>query len=179
MITCRIEIKMEGCRQLENELRTGVISPEIDTALKQWSARMRAFLKARFIRESKGGADWAPLAASTVARRRKGKKVGRSSMILRDTGTLLAALGPTSSAPGSLNQIGPGMSITVGFGGSAKHPGSSGRASIADIAEYHQVGGKHLPKREVVVGPDQHTLDLMQRDMVRAINKRAKRLIGE
>lgn len=60
------------------DLRGGGNGP-IRAALKQWAAIYRAFLQERFDRLSKsgGGGEWAPLARSTIMRRRTGKSVGR------------------------------------------------------------------------------------------------------
>lgn len=93
----------------------------------------------------------------------------RAASILRDTGILFAALDPTfTSRPGQLEKGIP-FGVTVGYGGPGRHP--KGRATIADIASFHQEGGPHLPKRELIVVPDGKTLDAMANDMVVAFRK--------
>ena len=86
--------------------------------------------------------------------------------ILRDTGTLFNTLSPTLGMAGQYQQRIP-FGIRVGIGGSAKHP--SGRATIAEIAGFHQFGGGHLPKREILVEPFESTRVAMTRDMERAL----------
>ncbi len=152
------------------ELRTTTASGPVRDALKKWAARYRSFAQLRFDRFSKGGGNWKPLAPSTLRRRRKGKRKNvRKATILRDTGTLFAALDPTfTSRPGQLETNIP-FGVTVGYGGPGRHP--KGRATIADIASFHQEGGPHLPKRELIVGPDSKTLTAMADDMITAFRK--------
>ncbi len=179
-----VKVNLEPLRRfaatVERDLRRGGNGP-VRNAVRQWAVRFRSFLQERFDRLSKsGGGEWAPLKASTKRRRRKGK--GRTVKargktrtfaqgtvsILRDTGTLFGALHPQfTHKPGQLQQDIP-MGVRVGYGGPAKHPG--GKASIADIAHFHQVGNlPHLPARPIIVDPDQHTVNQMARDMERAL----------
>lgn len=151
-------------------LTTTTASGPIRDVLKKWAARYRSFAQLRFDRFSKGGGNWKPLAPSTLRRRRKGKRKNvRKATILRDTGTLFAALDPTfTSRPGQLEKNIP-FGITVGYGGPHRHP--KGRVTIADIASFHQEGGPRLPKRELIVKPDGKTLAAMANDMVMAFRK--------
>lgn len=155
---------------------------------------------------SGGGGEWPPLKPATIAARRFGggqtvggarkqalsrlrtttnadiatsniRKLARISnasgnvAILRDTGTLLNALSPGS--PGSQERRIDG-GIRVGYGGPTKHP--KGRATIFDIARFHQTGAGHLPRRPTTVEPDQRTIDGMKRDMLGAINALGRRV---
>ncbi len=160
---------------ISRDLR-GTSSGPIRDAMKQWGARYRSFVQRRFVRYSRGGGNWKPLAPSTLrARRRGNKKKGipgeASHAILRDTGVLFAALDPVfKRKPGAL-QKDIRFGIRVGYGGPARHPTGEG-ASVADIARFHQRGhGNRPPKREIIVKPDAKTQEKMAEDMERAILK--------
>jgi hypothetical protein len=91
--------------------------------------------------------------------------------ILRDTGVLLAALSPTfDGKPGQLEDHIP-FGVRVGYGGPGAH--GKGRATVADIASFHQMGSGHLPKRTVIVPPAAPTLQLMRSDMDTAVARMA------
>src|SRR5262245_49471474 len=62
-----------GIGRLQRALRDFSKEPEIQEAVKQWTNYYRAFLRKRFALFSRGGGNWAPLAFSTLNRRRKGK----------------------------------------------------------------------------------------------------------
>lgn len=106
----------------------------------------------------------------------QGKVMGVSVSILRDTGTLFAALAPQfTNAPGALQQFGA-LSVEVGFGGAASHPGAG--ITVAELAFAHQIGHGRLPPREIIVEPDAETLRGMAGDMQRALGKMGKDMIG-
>lgn len=160
----------------------------LGTVFKQWAARYRGFAQERFDAFSKGAGDWVPLALSTVQGRRKGKgKTKRMSLardtsrggrlvsaggafsILRDTGLLFAALTPEFQAkPGQL-EVGIPFGVRVGIGGPGKPP--DGKATLADIAGFHQTGGGRLPKREIIVPPNENVQVAMAGDLENAIRK--------
>lgn len=146
-------------------------------AMRQWAARYRSFAQQRFDVYSKGGGDWAPLKESTKRRRRKARKgrirgATRSFSILRDTGLMFQALNPVwSRKPGAL-QKDISFGVRVGYGGSAKHPG--GKASIADIARFHDTGAGNLPKRLIIDSPDAKTVAAMAGDMERGLGQMAR-----
>lgn len=91
-------------------------------------------------------------AKASERRDRKKLDAGKYKVaILRDTGMLFNALAPTTGRPGQLNQSIP-FGIRVGYGGPAKH--KKGKSTIAQIAQGHQTGARHLPKRTIIVPPD-------------------------
>lgn len=153
----------------------------MDNLFKQIAARYLAFIRRRFVKFSRGGGDWKDLARSTkLARRHKFKKKGRRRSkhligktlelgrfaILRDTSTMFNAL--SLGSPGNLyKKIRHG--IRVGFGGPARHVG--GKATIADIAGFHNKGKGKLPKRRIIVEPDASLHEKIKRDLHRALNK--------
>jgi hypothetical protein len=149
----------------------------IRQCLHQWAAVYRAAMQDRFDRYSKGGGDWPGLAESTKRRRRgprKGHKGERSFTILRDTGTLFAALTPAwQGKPGAIQRDTP-FGIRVGYGGPHKYVKGATPPSIADIASFHQNGGGRLPKREIIVNPESATYEKMLALMEAAVAKLAK-----
>jgi len=193
MLSGSVEIKIEGLNRFRSMLDQNPPPPAVATCLKQWAARYRGFVQRRFDRMSKGG-EWKALSPKTIARRRKGKtnakgtksgRVGKKRAkamadagggnvaILRDTGLLFAALNPTFNSIGGLEQV-DGFSITVGYGGPAKHTGKGGHISIADLAAIHDQGLGHVPKREIIVPPDEALKAQMAVDGDRALAKLIK-----
>lgn len=140
--------------------------------LIKWGARYRAFVQRRFIKFSRGGGDWPPL-----KRKRKRGKLS-SAKILRNTGTMLAALTPVfKDVPGQIQKYRQ-LSVLVGYGGPSAHP-SGGTATIADIAEFHQTGAGNLPERKIIVPPDSRTLNGMAKDAAVEQNRLAARTVNE
>jgi hypothetical protein len=126
-------------------------SPVVLKTLKQWAFLYRAWAQNRFDKYSKGGGDWPALSPITI-RRRRGK--GQNVAILRDTGLLFMVLQPVfQNIAGSIETFG-NFSVTTGYGGSALHTGTGSRATIADIASFHNYGMGHNPKREIIAAPD-------------------------
>ena len=95
--------------------------------------------------------------------------------ILRDTGLLFGALLPVfKDSPGALQKFESNeLAVVVGYGGPARHSAGnkSGKATIADIASFHQNGGPHLPARPIIVSPTVDILQAMASDMERALKK--------
>lgn len=165
-VTLKLEPLKKFQKELERDLKQNTNGP-IRKAIKQWAARFRSFVQERFDKYSKGGGDWAPLAESTKRGRRGG--AGAKHSILRDTGTLFAALAPEfRGGPGQLQEDIP-FGVRVGFGGPGLHP--NGNATVADIAGFHQTGGPHLPQRKIIVEPDKKTTDKMAEDLERALKQ--------
>ncbi len=160
-----VKIDLRGLHKYRDTIArdlAGGGSGAVRKAFRQMAMVYRSFLQQRFDRASKGGGDWPALAPSTQARRRKarkGHKGGRSFSILRDTGLLFGVLTPVfAGAPGAVEEMRTN-GVLVGFGGPGAYP--DGHATIADIASFHDAGGGRLPKREIVVEPDDATLGRM------------------
>ena len=111
-----------------------------------------AAVRERYNRLSRGGGEWPPLSPVTIARKqsRSGSRLGGEppSAILKDTGQLFNALEP--GAPGNTFRDTPD-GILVGIGGPVAHAGST--ATMAQIAEFHQVGAGKLPARPIMFLP--------------------------
>ena len=171
----------------------------VQDAIQLWAVRYRSWSQLRFDLYSRGGGDWQKLALSTIKRRRHGTKsnvlklrqilaakpeqanspqpsMGDGVSILRDTGLLFAALAPIfAGAPGALQET-IHFGIRVGYGGPQRHikGGKQARATIADIASFHQNGNlPRLPQREIIVDPPEELLETMADDMTKALNKLA------
>jgi hypothetical protein len=158
---------------------------QLDGVFKQWGVRYLAWTKRLFLKNSAGGGDWPALKASTIASRRAGRTrkhrergrgyrkrgpTGKVS-ILRDTGTLFKAL--TIGAAGNLFKFIKG-GVRVGFGGPAKHP--EGKATIRDIAVFHDQGKGNLQKRQILHKPDDAFKRAMLKDLKRGIERIGKNL---
>ena len=168
--------------EVRRDLRTNGSGP-IRQMLRQWGRRYLGFTKKRFLKLSRGGGDWKALASSTIRGRRKprGKtarsktrRTGGKVAILRDTGTLLAAVSK-GNAGNLFKNIRNGVRVGIG---PKKHP--NGKATLADIAEFHDAGRGNLPKREIFVEPDQSTINGMVSDAQRAMTRlfRSKQIGG-
>jgi hypothetical protein len=132
-----------------------------------WGIRYLSWIHRLFITNSTGGGEWEDLADSTiVARRNKNKKTIK---ILIDTGMLLRAL--SIGNPGNRFEF-IRYGVRVGFGGPARHP--DGKATILDIAKFHQTGGGNLPARPILHEPDKDFIDFM----VVTASAKLKRLLG-
>ncbi len=187
--------------RLAGDLR-GRASGPIRDALLKWGARYRGFAQERFDKFSKGGGNWAPLSKRTLnmrrdrgrkafyidktGRRRRSKrriKRGASSLvsqrpaILRDTGSLFNALEPqVIGKPGAISKMIP-FGIRVGYGGPGKHKARKSKkpkATIAEIAEFHQEGGGRLPQRKIIVNPIPSVVEDMAGDMELALRRMTK-----
>ena len=168
-----VTLDMQPLRAMMSEVRSDLRSasgsgPIRRTMLHQMGIIYLEFVKRRFVKFSRGGGDWKPLAQSTIRSRRRGgkkrggvntvkvrtKKTGGKVAILRDTSTLLAALDVGN--PGNLfKHITNG--VKVGFAGNKRHP--KGKATVADIAAFHNRGGPggKPPKRRILAEPDAKT----------------------
>lgn len=173
MIKATVKVDLSALQEfkerINKDLRSGgqeIGGSPINNAVKQWAVRYREFIRERFLLFSRGGGNWKPLKASTV-RKKKGSRI-----ILRDTGQLFNALEPVfTGKPGALEQKIP-FGVRVGYGGPGIYTKKyGGVATIADIASFHQTGAGYLPKREIIVPPDQRTVNLMRQDIERALDK--------
>ncbi|RLC38157.1 hypothetical protein DRH27_02965 [Candidatus Falkowbacteria bacterium] len=155
----------------------------LQPTFRLWGTRYLSETRKRFKKNSDGGGEWQRLKPATIAGRRKGKRRGRSSRglasrsgggnvkILQNYGILFKAL--SVGQPGNLYRL-LRRGIRVGFGGPAKHP--DGKATIADIAKFHNVGKGNNPKRRILHPPSRELRAFMRMTLARAIDKTGKRL---
>lgn len=129
-----------------------------------------------FNRNARGGGQWAPLAASTMRARRgpsrANKKRGgpRKFSILINTGLLRASLtgGNAGNVFQSL-QVGGKYGIRVGIGGNARGLVRKGnqlvpaKATLGQIARWHNDGAGRLPKRIIAQPLNGQTLAACRR----------------
>ena len=174
-----VNVDFRGLERFSAEIKRGLASPAkgnpIRNALDQWGVRYLAFTKRRFVKFSRGSGDWPALKEATVKRRKRPKgKTARSKT--RRTGGRVAILWNTKTLLGGLDIGNAGNlfkhllhAVRVGFSGTKRHPG--GRASVADIAAFHNLGEGDVPQRAILVKPDQPTINGMQRDMARAFGR--------
>lgn len=186
MITATVKIDLSALKhfkdKLNKDLRAGgqiTGGSPINNAIKQWGVRYRSFIRERFIIYSRGGGNWPPLKPLTIKRKLKGKKKGKSSILI-DTGQMFAALDPIfTSKPGALNEKIP-FGVRIGYGGPGVYTKKYGGAvTIADVAHFHQTGAGRLPKREIIVPPDAKTVELMTQDMNRAVLKTYRNIVSK
>lgn len=152
--------------------------------------RLLAFFGKRYDRLSRGGGEWAPLAPSTIAGRRKGPRVqgarrsraavealrrrgvrtaGRAA-ILKDRGQLRQAMN-VGAAGNTLRRVRGG--IVVGIGGEQIHDVESG-LSFRRLAQIHHNGEGNVPKRTLVT----NRLDLPTRRGIQQDVRRAMTALG-
>jgi phage gpG-like protein len=105
----------------------------------------------QFIRNSRGGGTWRPLAKSTV----KQKKPNRG--ILRRSDRLLNSLTPGS--PDNILQATP-KGFRVG--------------SRVDYGQFHMTGTGHMPKRPWLTPPDAQTVRRMRQEVVKGLGLQAR-----
>ena len=70
--------------------------------------------------------------------------------------------------PGSYEEIQP-WAVVLGFGGPSMHP--SGKATIADIASFHNFGTGRLPQRQIIVNPPPELIKQMAEDAARNLTE--------
>lgn len=80
--------------------------------------------------------------------------------ILYDRGLLFVALNPSGAAPGGFAEF-LENGIEVGYGGPGSH--GLGRATIADIAAFHDQGMGRNPKRTIIAEPPDYVVEQMSR----------------
>lgn len=184
--------KFHKFRRIVNAGSRGPFKPMFN----RWGVRYLSWTRRMFVEKSRGGTadgvSWPKLkyvtyrraSGTNLRRTRGGTRHGRRSQsriktsrasgsvaILRDTGTLFKALTPGS--PGNLfKYLWDG--VRIGFGGPAKHP--DGRATIRDIAVFHDTGKGNLPKRQILHRPNQDLVRKMMRDYSYYMNRIGKRL---
>jgi hypothetical protein len=79
MVEVKVQVDLKPLQRFNSAVQEGFANPNasgnpVRTAIKQWSARYRGFVRDRFDRYSKGGGDWPPLALGTTRGRRDVRK---------------------------------------------------------------------------------------------------------
>lgn len=173
--------------------------PRFAQMFAQWAKRYETFVRRRFVIQSRGGGEWAPLAKSTVERRRgplqskrlaqiaSGKrriKSGEATFLARDTergGRLVPAaksyaiLRDTGILFNALAIRAYGNKMRpIPYGvvyGFAQTPHGANGPTIAGLAAIHHRGNarRKLPARKILVQPDAATQIGMTNDAARAI----------
>jgi len=154
----------------------------LENLKQQWAARYLGFARRRFVKFSRGGGDWPPLAPATVRKRRQGStgrtavtpsSTGGNVAILRDTGTLLSTLNTNLKA----NRRTVPEGIEVGFlpqtPAKTRQQGRvvPSQLTVAKLANIHQQGKGNVPQRRIIVEPDEQTLRGMADDTERAMQR--------
>jgi len=151
----QVRVKIDGLKRLRQQV---VNNPALGKAIAgAWSTIYRAFTRQRFYKNSRGGGDWPPLSQRTIDARRKGKGSG-SPAILRDTGTMFAAIQPNLDSNGLLQSRPRPLGFTAFLGG---HRTYKDGATLVQVAEFHHKGSGHLPKRTILVIPGANTIKQM------------------
>lgn len=149
-------------------------SGSIDRFFTHAAGRIMGMQARRFDIMSRGasfeGETWAPLKASTLRsktrRRRRATARGRRQVgILKDTGTMRAAL--NAGSPGYYVRRFPG-GVRLGIGGGGRR--SQFGPTIGQVAGYHQRGSGRLPVRRVITTQlDERTSRGIASDLQRAV----------
>ena len=173
----------EKFRKLVSEGIRGERGP-MDVAFKQWGFLYLGYIRRLFIKNSRGGGEWADLAPSTKRSRRGGRRrktksrrartkttsrgTGKVFRILRNTGILQKAM--SIGGAGNLHTRIRG-GIRVGFSDTVKHPDTD--FSMAKLAATHDQGnpkGK-LPQRIILQEPNGSLSSRMKRVVQKAMNE--------
>lgn len=169
---------MERVRNFRRLVKAGSSGP-LKPVFKQWGIRYLAWIRRLFYIKSRGGTaegvTWKKLSPVTIRRRNRrsrrvrGDKVQRPkyAILVDRLGTIPKAMIPFQS--GNLFKYISG-GVRVGFGGGTKHP--DGKATIADIARFHNIGaGRRLPKRQILHVPNATLNGKMMNDLRRGIDR--------
>lgn len=123
-------------------------------AMERWIPIYRLFVFERFLRFSRGGGNWKRLRRSYV---REKQRNGYSTGILTRTNILKQELRPKGGARGVLVVRHPNK-LTVVFAPRKKYP--SGIA-VRQVLSIHDEGQGHMPRRTVLVSPDNRVFKKM------------------
>jgi len=185
MSDVRLKVNITPLKKLVDLFSTG--GQELTRVFKQWGVIYSAYVRRRFVENSRGGGGWPDLAESTKrgrARRKAASKqvkreggklvimqpTGRKFAILRNTGVLYNALSPGVS--GNLTEI-KRDGVVFGF---QDQPHGGDKATIRDIATWHDLGMGRNPKREILVAPDAATKERLLARLGNGFKMAAKRL---
>lgn len=155
-IEVSLELDLSALERLISDVDSG--RGQVERGWKEVALVYRSFILRRFRNYSRGGGDWPALSSATI--RAKG-----SSVILIDTGLMIAAINPVfSGVPGQLEELhSDRLGITVGF--KQDSHSQSSNITIADIAAIHHLGLGRVPPRQIIVEPDTTTMKQMARAM--------------
>lgn len=166
----RVKLNYYGSNisRIRKGLRIRGIEPEFGAAFHDMNTYYRTFLQERYRKYSKGGGNWKKLAASTIARK------GHNTILI-DTDRMFSLFQPQIVKTSGLLSNADKLGMTVDGGGKGYYP--SGK-SVSEVMGYHQAGGGRLPRRKVIVGPDDATANKIARRYEQAIRNIAKRRGG-
>lgn len=167
-----VSTDLRGLRRFREDIKPFAKTREVATLFNKWAADYRTFLKARYEKFSKGGGNWRRLRPETIRRKRRR---GGKRFILRDTDVLYRALNRRFTPAAGAFQRRVGFGVEVGFSDTFRHPHSRSGVTVGAIASYHNAGGGRLPRRQIMVLPDQRTKQLF---VIEAQNTLGKLLIG-
>lgn len=157
-INIQMEVNETGSNAIKDALKSqlgGGAGPLYDVFIRSAEA-VRSHLYNRFI----SGADWPPLAASTI--KRKGH-----NRILQDTMIMLGALTPSFiGLPGQYQNFSNG-NMEIGIAGYTYMNGMP----IETVVNIHQNGLGNNPRREIFVAPDEPTITQITKNFDDAITQ--------
>jgi hypothetical protein len=163
-------IDVRGLNRLRREVSEGLngkTGGPIDTMLKNWGLFYLRKCQDAFRRNSAGGGDWPPLALVTIEKTRDLPRKG----ILRINSDVYFALFPGEA--GNVFRRTP-KGILVGFGGPGRHSFYRNRGpnqksvTVAQVAMWHNEGTKRMPRRRILLEPDQVIAAQMREEAIRA-----------
>jgi len=152
MLKSRLTTKLDKLRALRAALASG--QGPVKETLDDWESLYRAFLVRRFDKFSLGGGNWRRLAASTERRKGHGKILVDSKFMRDHLAATIRVLARRRN------------SITVGFLSETIHPRA--QLTVAELATIHNEGRGSVPKRQILVKPD----DTLLKDMRAAARAR-------
>lgn len=156
MLTPKVTINLEHHKKLR-EVLDGAAGTDTDDILDYWQRTYKSFVLLRFDIFAGGGGNWKRLKRVTV--RRKG-----SDRILEDTREMRLGL-----AEGIGTVARDKLSLTMGFTSEAHHEASG--LNISEIATIHDQGQGRVPRRRILVLPDNQVLKTLRGGTVRRMVK--------
>lgn len=142
MLAATQKVSLGRHQALSKAISSG--SGPVREVLQSWEKIYVAFILKRFDKFSRGGGDWPKLKPGTI--RAKG-----SSAILVDKRYLRMGL-----ATGIRSTSHSGARIVFAFTSRSLHP--TAKMPIAELATIHNEGEGIVPKRQILVRPDQQTV---------------------
>ncbi len=148
-------------------------TPRTRKALKKWEHMYGVFLRKRFRRYSQGKEDWPKLKPATIKAKMRKYTPYRSRLILRATDKMIRSIQPRLKSRTSTDR---GFVAKVqAVDGRKRYPKGP---KVIQVVGWHDQGVGTLPKREIVVPPDNKTLEKMAEVMWKATEADAGRRKG-